>query len=93
MVGCGLNTIKTGNASKAALQEYSMNITRLVRSIDRLHELNSKVLWVLQQPVNEDKLPPDYNVVTNEQIDLYNKAALDVSAYNTVALVITFALL
>lgn len=52
-----------------------------MQPIDRLHEKKSRVLWALQEPINEDKLKPEFEMVTNEQIDLYNKAAIEVS-YN-----------
>lgn len=84
IAGCGLNTIKVANGSKAVLQEYTMNLTRLVAPIDRLRKMHTKVLWALQQPVNEDKLGPDFKPVTNDQIDRYNKEALDVLLYSDV---------
>lgn len=64
------------------LQEYQKNLTRLVQPIDRLHEKKTRVLWALQEPVNEDKLKPDYHMVTNEQIDMYNKQAIEVRLHS-----------
>lgn len=58
-----------------------MNITRLVQPIDVLSGKNTNVLWMLQEPVDSYKLKPDYQVVTNQEIDLYNKAALEVIQY------------
>lgn len=78
IAGCGLWSIKTSNASLSAIQEYNLNLTLLVQPIDRLHKRNTRVLWALQEPVNPDKLKPDFQMVTNEQIDLYNKAAIEV---------------
>jgi len=37
------------------------------------------VLWVLQEPVEESKLDNSMSMVTNNLIDLYNEAAMDVS--------------
>jgi len=37
------------------------------------------VLWVLQEPVEESKLDSSMSMVTNNLIDLYNEAAMDVS--------------
>lgn len=74
------------NASKATLQEYQTNLTRLVQPIDALYNKKTKVLWALQEPVNEQKLKPEYQMVTNEQIDLYNKAAIEVSLYSAYVL-------
>lgn len=78
IVGCGLSSIISSNASRAMLREYQFNLTKLVQPIDRLHEKKTKVLWALQAPVNEDKLKLEYQMITNEQIDLYNKAAIEV---------------
>jgi len=36
------------------------------------------VLWVLQDPVDESKLDNSLSMVTNNLIDLYNEAAMDV---------------
>ncbi|XP_017777823.1 PREDICTED: CAS1 domain-containing protein 1 [Nicrophorus vespilloides] len=86
IAGCGLWVIKTGNASEATLQQYSVNLTRLVQPIDSLHRRDTKVLWALQEPVNTDKLKSDYHAVTNEQIDLYNKAAIEILSYSSAEL-------
>lgn len=37
------------------------------------------MLWVLQDPVEESKLDHSLTMVTNNLIDLYNEAAMDVS--------------
>lgn len=60
------------------LQEYHVNLTRLVQPIDSLHEKKTKILWALQEPINEDKLKAEFQMVTNEQINLYNRAAVEV---------------
>lgn len=79
VVGSGLSTIRIANGSILVLNEYSMNITRLVQPIDKLRSKLSRVLWVLQAPVNEEKLIGDDKVITDEIIDQYNKAAVGVS--------------
>lgn len=64
-----------------ALKDYSVNLTRLVQPIDELKSKNTRVLWALQEPVNKDKMLETFgpDAVTNEQIDLFNKAAIEVS--------------
>ena len=37
-----------------------------------------RVIWMLQDPVIEEDLDPARKMITNEQIDLYNKGALEV---------------
>lgn len=61
------------------LREYQFNLTNLVQPIDRLVEKKTKVLWALQEPVNEEKIGIEFQMVTNKQIDLYNKAAIEVN--------------
>ena len=38
----------------------------------------SRVLWMLQDPVVHEKLSPERAAITNDQIDIYNKAAMEV---------------
>lgn len=78
VAGCGLWSIVASNGSEVATTEYAVNLTHLVRSINILSEKKTKVLWTLQEPVIVDRLPPEYSAVTNEQLDLYNKAAVEV---------------
>ncbi|XP_039285446.1 N-acetylneuraminate 9-O-acetyltransferase-like [Nilaparvata lugens] len=79
VAGSGTWSINRSNKSNAALRDYSTNLTMLVQSIDELVEKGSRVLWVLQEPVVEDKLTPSHAGITNQQIYLYNRAAVDVS--------------
>lgn len=78
IAGCGLWSIKTSNASQSVLEQYGVNLTLLVQSIDALRKKKTKVLWTLQAPVNPDKLKPELQMISNAQIDLYNKAAIEV---------------
>ncbi|XP_077291405.1 N-acetylneuraminate (7)9-O-acetyltransferase isoform X2 [Arctopsyche grandis] len=86
IAGCGITIIREQNASAKALEEYRMNITRLVQPIDVLSGKNTNVLWLLQEPVDSYKLKPDYQVVTNQEIDLYNKAALEMLTHSSAKL-------
>lgn len=38
----------------------------------------TRVLWMLQDPVVPERLAPKRAAITNDQIDLYNKAAMEV---------------
>lgn len=78
VAGCGLDTIRRTNGTKISLQEYNINITRLVSPIDRLQGMKTMILWVLQQPVNEMKLPMELKMITNERIDAFNREAWNV---------------
>lgn len=79
IAGSGLGAIKAANGSEAGLDEYRANLTRLVQPIDGLHKRKSQILWALLAPVNPDKLKAEFQMISNTQIDLYNKAAIEVS--------------
>ena len=81
VTGCATWSIRENNASVKSLEDYKTNLTRLISSIDSLGASGSRVLWVLQDPVKPEKLSPDLSMITNEQIDLYNKAAIDALRY------------
>uniref|UniRef100_T1KKL8 Cas1p 10 TM acyl transferase domain-containing protein n=1 Tax=Tetranychus urticae TaxID=32264 RepID=T1KKL8_TETUR len=80
VTGSGTWTIKSSNASLKALEDYKTNLTRLLPNMDRM---GCEILWVLQDPVNPEKLDPSRSMISNEQIDLYNKAAINVLKYAT----------
>ncbi|KAF4524562.1 hypothetical protein B566_EDAN017447 [Ephemera danica] len=78
VAGAATWSIKESNASHIALTEYTTNLTRLVQAIDAVSSRRSRVFWALQEPVNVEKLHPARSMITNEQIDLYNKAAMEI---------------
>ncbi|KAJ9581661.1 hypothetical protein L9F63_023160, partial [Diploptera punctata] len=78
--------IKESNTSVHALEEYSLNLTRLVQAIDTISAKRSRVLWTLQEPVNTEKLHPARAMITNEQIDMYNKAAMEILQHSAAQL-------
>ncbi|XP_049818602.1 N-acetylneuraminate 9-O-acetyltransferase isoform X2 [Aethina tumida] len=82
IVGSGLWAIKQSNLSMTKVKNYHLNLTRLVQPIDNLFKKKSKTLWALQEPVNPDKLAPENQMITNEQIDLYNKEAIQVLTHS-----------
>ncbi|KAF5272738.1 hypothetical protein FQA39_LY07765 [Lamprigera yunnana] len=86
VVGSGLWSIKNSNASLLSIQDYNFNLTKLVQPINQLRERHARILWLLQEPVNPSKLSNDYWMVTNEQIDLYNKVAIEVLSYSAAEL-------
>lgn len=85
VAGSGIQSIRENNASLEsvkAVEEYKKNLTRLLPEIDKLSSTgSSQILWMLQHPVREEKLSEKNAMITNEQIDLFNKAAIDVLKY------------
>lgn len=82
VTGSATWSIRESNASMQALESYSANLTRLLSSIESMGSSGTEVLWVLQDQINPEKLTPDRIMITNEQIDLYNKAAMDILKYS-----------
>jgi hypothetical protein len=83
ITGCGTWSIRENNASMKSLQDFKTNLTRLISSIDTLGASGSHVLWVLQDEVIEENLPPESAMITNDQIYYYNMAAVDSLRYAT----------
>ncbi|KAL1129008.1 hypothetical protein AAG570_013540 [Ranatra chinensis] len=75
VAGSGTWQIRRSNGSSRGLKEFTFNLTKLVQPIDTLTAKKTRVLWVLQEPVNEEKLPKQWMAVTNRAIDQYNWAA------------------
>lgn len=82
VMGSATHSIKTSNASLKALEYYRKNLTLLVPILDRLAD-STQILWALQDPVVPEKLKPDRIMITNEQIDAYNKAAMEILKYSS----------
>uniref|UniRef100_A0A3Q3XJ33 Cas1p 10 TM acyl transferase domain-containing protein n=1 Tax=Mola mola TaxID=94237 RepID=A0A3Q3XJ33_MOLML len=70
-------SIKLHGGSSEALQQYKVNLTAIAVYLERLAE-RGQVYWVLQDPVNEDVLSDSRKMITNQQLELYNGAAVDV---------------
>lgn len=75
--GCGLYSIRSSNASESVLSEYKVNLTRLVQPAESLQN-KTRILWMVQAPVVEEKLNNDLPMITNTHINEYNNAALEV---------------
>ncbi|XP_050049106.1 N-acetylneuraminate (7)9-O-acetyltransferase isoform X3 [Dermacentor andersoni] len=83
VLGSGTWAIKQSNGSRAMLAEYAANVSRLVPLFDRLAN-GSRVLWMLQDPVQADRLSPSRRAISNELIDAYNQAAVHALRHSSV---------
>lgn len=74
-----------GNITNDMVKSYSMNLSRLLQPIDTLtREKKVKILWKLQDPVDEDKLVEEWHNVQNDIIDKYNEAVYSILKYSGV---------
>ncbi|XP_022671735.1 N-acetylneuraminate 9-O-acetyltransferase-like isoform X2 [Varroa jacobsoni] len=77
-------TIKQSNGSLDALDEYRRNVSGVAVLMDKLSKAGTQVLWVLQDPVDNDKFDASRKMITNRMLDLYNEAALEAFSYTDV---------
>uniref|UniRef100_A0A8C8C5Y7 Cas1p 10 TM acyl transferase domain-containing protein n=1 Tax=Oncorhynchus tshawytscha TaxID=74940 RepID=A0A8C8C5Y7_ONCTS len=68
-------SIKLHGGSSEALQQYRANLTAISLPLEQLAE-DGEVYWVLQDPVHEEGLSDNRKMITNEQLELYNKVVL-----------------
>lgn len=77
ITGSATHSIKMFNASHEALDYYRKNLTILLPLMDQLNGTTT-ILWALQDPVKPDLLRADRAMITNEQIDAYNRVAREI---------------
>ncbi|CAH1788983.1 unnamed protein product [Owenia fusiformis] len=75
VTGSATWSIKQNNGSKTALENFKMNMTFLHRLFPKLGN-KTNIYWMLQDPVIESKLSSNRSMLTNRQIDEYNRATL-----------------
>ncbi|XP_019745288.1 N-acetylneuraminate (7)9-O-acetyltransferase isoform X2 [Hippocampus comes] len=76
ILGAATWSIKLHGGSSETLKQYQVNVSAMAVYLERLAQ-HGEVYWVLQEPVNEELLRKDRKVITNHQLELYNKAAVD----------------
>ncbi|RXG68567.1 CAS1 domain-containing protein 1 [Armadillidium vulgare] len=77
VMGSATHSIKSFNGSNQGFLEYKQNLTRFSSTLNYLGN-TTRVLWMLQDPVVPERLSKDKVAITNEQIDFYNKAAMEI---------------
>ncbi|XP_052813330.1 N-acetylneuraminate 9-O-acetyltransferase-like isoform X2 [Mya arenaria] len=77
VTGSATWTIKEYNGSSEALKSFETNLTNLVPYFEKMKE-STDIVWSLQDPVLKSKLSTNRSMITNEQVDRYNKVALEV---------------
>lgn len=77
ITGSGTWSIKLNNGSEDALENFKVNLSYIAPYFNKLKE-TTKVLWMLQEPVVEEKLSPNRAMITNQQIMKYNKVAASI---------------
>ncbi|KAM4631021.1 N-acetylneuraminate (7)9-O-acetyltransferase isoform 1-T1 [Polymixia lowei] len=77
VLGAATWSIKLHSGSSETLQQYKVNLTAMSSPLERLAE-DGEVYWVLQDPVNEEVLSESRKMITNQQLESYNEAAVDV---------------
>ncbi|XP_071791934.1 N-acetylneuraminate (7)9-O-acetyltransferase-like isoform X2 [Asterias amurensis] len=70
-------TIKLNNGAHKAFEQYTVNLTQLRPELQRTTE-ETKIVWMMQAPVQEHLLVGSRSMITNERVTMYNDAAADI---------------
>lgn len=84
VVGLTFSQMLSGNVTEEVLRQYNVNLTLLVAPFHRLVAQKSRLLWKLAERVDEEKLPPAWKLVVNDDIDRLNNVARGVFRYTDV---------
>ncbi|XP_076459407.1 N-acetylneuraminate (7)9-O-acetyltransferase-like isoform X2 [Babylonia areolata] len=76
ITGSATWSVRIFNGSQQALNNFKANLSTIKPLINKLKP-STHVIWMLQDPVVEAKLDPVRSMITNLQIDDYNKAAIE----------------
>lgn len=74
----------TGNITNDMMKNYAMNLSKLLPYVDALDKQKVKILWKLQDPVDEEKLSDEWKNVQNDLIDKFNEVAYTILKYSGV---------
>ncbi|KAA8585981.1 hypothetical protein FQN60_007550 [Etheostoma spectabile] len=77
ILGAATWSIKLRGGSSETLLQYKTNLTAIAVHLEKLAD-HGEVYWVLQDPVNEEVLSENRKMITNQQLELYNEAAVGV---------------
>ncbi|TNN72151.1 CAS1 domain-containing protein 1 [Liparis tanakae] len=77
ILGAASWSIKFHSGSSESVQQYKANLTAIAVHLEKLTD-HGEVYWVMQDPVNEQVLSENRKMITNQQLELYNDAAVDV---------------
>lgn len=84
VASCTHSNFKGGNTTDDLLKSFSNNMTHLVRPIEEVLAKKVRVLWKLQDPIVEEKLPREWKSLTNDDIEALNRATQMVLKYSNV---------
>lgn len=83
ILGFTYRNFLASNVTDELIKQFTDNITRLVVPFDQLVAQKTKVLWKLQDRINEEKVAQtSWKSVLNDDIDRLNQAALSVFRYS-----------
>lgn len=83
IASCTYSKFNHGNFTDDIEKAYITNLTRLIKPIEDLASKKTKIIWKLQDPIDEDKLEgnPAWKNVLNEDIEKFNQAIYDTLGY------------
>lgn len=82
VASCTYSKFHNGNVTKEVQKAFEKNLTRMVKPIDSLVAKKSKVIWKLQDPIDQDRLSDEWKNVQNDDIDRINQVAYNILSYS-----------
>ncbi|XP_054618961.1 N-acetylneuraminate 9-O-acetyltransferase isoform X2 [Dunckerocampus dactyliophorus] len=76
ILGAATWSIKLHGGRRETLKQYKDNVTAIGTHLESLAK-HGEVYWVLQDPVNEEVLLNNRKMITNQQLEQYNEAAVN----------------
>lgn len=74
------------NRSENFTKELELNLTLLISPIDSLVRKQTRILWKLQDPIDDNSIEPspDWKDITNSDIERFNRIVSDTMKYSNV---------
>lgn len=83
VAGSAVYDILANNASDENLYtEYSTGLVKLVEPADKLDKKGTLFIWMMQDPVIKETLPAYFTNVDNSQINICNRAAIEMLSHS-----------
>lgn len=82
IAGCGAADILANADNIMQLySNYSLGLIRLLQPANILYKRDSQIVWMIQDPVEKERLPTRLSRIENSHINLCNKAAEEVKKW------------
>ncbi|KAF7995354.1 hypothetical protein HCN44_006461 [Aphidius gifuensis] len=85
VAGAAAHDILAYNSSDDILyNEYSTEIVKIIQPAEKLNKKGTLFIWMMQDPVIKETLPPHLTNIDNSQINICNRVANEILSHNGV---------